>query len=141
MGAFRERAWGGRARLAYAYLGCMYKQVTGVPAPIKRHDRKPDPQLHQLALEKIVAAAGHGLATKASAYIFSSAAMRKLDARVVSREQVLVALAAAKGNKSHVAKALGISRQALYRVLSKVSDPSPRASSALSARGDNDGSD
>jgi len=125
MRASREggRALGDRARLAHAYLGRMYEQVSGVPAPIKRHhDHEPDPQLHQLALEKIVAAAGHGLATKASAYISSFAAMCKLDARMVSREQVLVALAAAKG-KSHGAKSLGISRQALYRVFSKVSDP------------------
>jgi hypothetical protein len=127
--------------LRHAYLQRMYEQVTGVPAPIKRPDHKPDPQLHQLAMEKIVAAAGHGLATKASAYISSFAAIRRIDAPVVSCEQALVALAAAKGNKSHAAKSLGISRQALYRVLSKVSDPSDDVSSGPEARDDNDDTD
>lgn len=127
--------------LRHAYLQRMYEQVTGVPAPIKRPDHKPDPQLHQLAMEKIVAAAGHGLATKASAYISSFAAIRRIDAPVVSCEQALVALAAAKGNKSHAAKSLGISRQALYRVLSKVSDPSDDVSSGPEARDDDDDTD
>jgi integrase len=106
--------------LRHAYLQRMYEQVTGVPAPIKRADHRPDPELHQLAMERIVAAAGHGLATKASAYISSFAAIRKADTPVVNYTQVLAALEKTKGNKSHAAKALGISRQALYRVLGKL---------------------
>jgi DNA-binding NtrC family response regulator len=39
---------------------------------------------------------------------------------VVNYTQVLAALEKTKGNKSHAAKALGISRQALYRVLGKL---------------------
>jgi transcriptional regulator of acetoin/glycerol metabolism len=37
-------------------------------------------------------------------------------------EEVRVALKAAEGNKSHAAKALGISRQALYRILGASAD-------------------
>jgi len=116
--------------LRHAYLQGMYERVTGVPAPIKRPDHRPDTELHQLAMERIVAAAGHGLATKASAYISSFAAIRKADTPVVSYAQVCEALEEAKGNKSHAAKALGISRQALYRVLGKLANAEGPVSTA-----------
>jgi DNA-binding phage protein len=108
--------------LRHAYLQRMYEQVTGVPAPIKCPDHSPNLELHQLAMERIVAAAGHGLATKASAYISSFAAIRKADTPVINYAQALAALEQAKGNKSRAEKAFGISRQALYRVLSKLTN-------------------
>jgi DNA-binding NtrC family response regulator len=40
---------------------------------------------------------------------------------------VLAALEQTKGNKSHAAKALGISRQALYRVLGKLAHANANA--------------
>jgi hypothetical protein len=114
--------------LRHAYLQRMYEQVTGVPAPIKRPDHRPNPELHQLAMERIVAAAGHGLATKASAYISSFAAIRKADTPVVNYAQALDA------------KALGVSRQALYRVLSKFANANANANAEGRVRnvGDND---
>ena len=120
--------------LRHAYLQRMYEQVTGVPAPIKRPDHRPNPELHQLAMERIVAAAGHGLATKASAYISSFAAIRKADTPVVNYAQALAALEQAKGNKSRAAKALGISRQALYRVLSKFANANANANAEPASR-------
>jgi hypothetical protein len=117
--------------LRHAYLQRMYEKVTGVPAPIKRPDHRPDPELHKLAMEQIVAAAGHGLATKASAYISSFAAIKKADTPVVDDAQVLEALLQAAGNKSQAAKALGISRQAVYRALAKKYQVDARADGDL----------
>ena len=124
--------------LRHAYLQRMYEQVTGVPAPIKRPDHRPNPELHQLAMERIVTAAGHGLATKASAYISSFAAIRKADTLVVNYAQALAALEQAKGNKSRAAKALGISREGLYRVLAKFANGEAEADGRVLTIGDND---
>jgi DNA-binding NtrC family response regulator len=87
-------------------------------------------------MERIVAAAGHGLATKASAYISSFAAIRKADTPVVSYAQVLAALEQSRGNKSNAAKALGISRQALYRVLGKFAHVEAEAEAEAEANAD-----
>ena len=124
--------------LRHAYLQRMYEQVTGVPAPIKRPDHRPNPELHQLAMERIVAAAGHGLATKASAYISSFAAIRKADTLVVNYAQALAALEQAKGNKSRAAKALGISREGLYRLLAKFANGEAETEGRVLTIGDND---
>jgi integrase len=105
--------------LRHAYLQRMYEQVTGVPAPIKRPDHRPDPELHQAAMQRLVEAAGHSLAAKATAYISTFATVERLSRRVVSPEEAITAVAAANGNKSGAAKSLNISRQALYRILAK----------------------
>jgi transcriptional regulator of acetoin/glycerol metabolism len=87
-------------------------------------------------MERIVAAAGHSLAMKASAYISSFAAIRKADTPVVNYAQALAALEQAKGNKSRAAKALGISREGLYRVLAKFANAN--AEGRVRNVGDND---
>src|ERR1700712_450191 len=51
--------------LRHAYLQKMYEDITGVPAPIKLPDHRPDPELHQRAMQQLVEAAGHSLAAKA----------------------------------------------------------------------------
>jgi integrase len=105
--------------LRHAYLQRMYEQITGVPAPIKRADHRPDPELHQKAMQQLVEAAGHSLAGKATAYISTFATAERLSRPVITPEQVIAALAAANGIKSEAAKSLKISRQALYRILAK----------------------
>jgi hypothetical protein len=105
--------------LRHAYLQRMYEAVTGVPAPIKRADRRPDPELHQAAMQRLVEAAGHSLAAKATAYISTYATVERLSRPVILPEQAIAALVAANGVKSDAAKNLKISRQALYRILAK----------------------
>lgn len=105
--------------LRHAYLQKMYEDITGVPAPIKLPDHRPDPELHQRAMQQLVEAAGHSLAAKATAYISTFATAERLSRPVVTFEQAIAALDAANGVKSEAAKSLKISRQALYRILAK----------------------
>jgi integrase len=105
--------------LRRAYLRTMYETMTGVPAPIKRPDHRPDPQLHQAAMQLVVEAAGHSLAAKATAYISTFAAMDRLARPVVSSGQAFAGVLKTGGIKSDAAKSLGISRPALYRLLAK----------------------
>jgi integrase len=111
--------------LRRAYLQRMNEQVTGAPAPIKR----PDPQLYQAAMQRLVEAAGHSLAAKAPAYISTFATVNRLSRPVVSADEAMAAVVAANGNKSAAAKGLKISRQALYLILAKC-DGRPPASAA-----------
>jgi len=103
--------------LRHAYLQRMYEEVTGVPTPIKRPDHRPDPVLHQAAMQRLVEAAGHSLAAKATAYVSTFATVERLSRPVVSPEEAIAAVFAASGNMSDAAKSLNISRQALYRIL------------------------
>jgi integrase len=107
--------------LRHEYLQRLYESIAGVPAPIKCSDRRPDPTIHNLAMKQVVEAAGHSLAEKATAYISTFATMERASKPVISSEQALAALEQAEGVKTDAAKALGVSRQALYRLLSKVS--------------------
>ena len=118
--------------LRHAYLQRMYEQITGVPAPIKRADHRPDPELHQRAMQQLVEAAGHSLAAKATAYISTFATAERLSRPVITPEQVIAALQDARGVKSEAAKSLNISRQAFYRLLAKCG-PSQFATTAVSA--------
>jgi integrase len=103
--------------LRHGYLQTLYEQATGVPAPIKRAGLRPDPQIHQEALQRVVEAAGHSRVTKANAYLSTFATQERLQKTLPTIDEVREALSAAAGNKSHAAKALGISRQSLYRIL------------------------
>ncbi|MGF6768530.1 integrase [Paraburkholderia sp. GAS199] len=103
--------------LRHEYLQTLYVETTGVPAPIKRADARPDPLLHEEALRRVVEAAGHSRRNKSSAYLSTFAMQDRMQKRLPTLDQAHSALATAGGNKSHAAKALGISRQALYRIL------------------------
>ncbi|CAE6831173.1 hypothetical protein R69746_06507 [Paraburkholderia aspalathi] len=106
--------------LRHGYLQTLYEQESGVPAPVKRAGVSPDPQMHQEAMRRVVEAAGHSRVTKANAYLSTFATQERLQKALPTLEAVRDALVAASGNKSHAAKALGISRQALYRILGAV---------------------
>ena len=106
--------------LRHEYLQTLYKETTGVDAPIKRAGDRPDPQLHEEAMRRVVEAAGHSRLTKAGAYLSTFAMQDRMQKKLLTVDEARIALTAAAGNKSHAAKALGISRQALYRILGAV---------------------
>jgi integrase len=103
--------------LRHEYLQTLYKETTGVEAPIKRAGERPDPQLHEEAMRRVVEAAGHSRLTKSGAYLSTFAMQDRMQRKLPTVDEARGALGAAAGNKSHAAKALGISRQALYRIL------------------------
>jgi integrase len=105
--------------LRHQYLQQMYEMLTGVAAPVKGTGEKADIKLHREAMKQVVEAAGHSRRDKANAYIasYNSAAHQKSAA--ITIEQALAAVEAAEGNKTAAAAALGISRQALYRILER----------------------
>jgi integrase len=107
--------------LRHQYLQQMYERLTGSPAPIKQTGARPDRETHLAGIQRVVEAAGHSRATKANAYLSTISMQETLarKTRVVGRVEADAALGAAKGNKSQAAKALGISRQALYRLLER----------------------
>jgi integrase len=106
--------------LRHGYLHALYERTAGTPAPIKRADERPDPLVHQEAMRRVVAAAGHSRVTKANAYLSTFAKQERLQKKLPTVVEAREALRIAGGNKSHAAKALGISRQALYRTLASV---------------------
>ncbi|KVS70139.1 integrase domain-containing protein [Burkholderia cepacia] len=109
--------------LRHEYLQSLYEQVAEVPAPIKGSPARPDPAAHEAAKRRVVEAAGHSRPSKANAYLSTFARQTELKKPLPTVAETKAALEAAAGNKSHAAAALGISRQALYRLLAS---PSPR---------------
>ncbi|ABO59971.1 integrase domain-containing protein [Burkholderia vietnamiensis] len=103
--------------LRHEYLQTLYEQVAAVPAPIKGSSARPDPAVHEDAKRRVVEAAGHSRPSKANAYLSTFARQTALKKALPSIDETMAALATAGGNKSHAAAALGISRQALYRLL------------------------
>jgi integrase len=103
--------------LRHQYLQELYERVAGTAAPIKRVGSRPDPAVHAEAMRRVVEAAGHSRVTKANAYLSTFARQERLAKPSPTVEQATAALEVAGGNKSHTAAALGISRQALYRLL------------------------
>ncbi|MBU6486230.1 MAG: integrase domain-containing protein [Burkholderiales bacterium] len=103
--------------LRHEYLQALYKKVSGAAAPIKGEGGRPDPELHAEAMRRVVAAAGHSRVTKANAYLSTFARQERAQKVLPTVDAVKAALTAAGGNKSHTAQALGISRQALYRII------------------------
>jgi integrase len=103
--------------LRHQYLQQMYERLSGVAAPIKRTEDRVDRETHLAAIQQVVEAAGHSRATKANAYLSTHRVIKAKALPKVTVEQASVALEKAAGNKSHAAAALGISRQALYRLI------------------------
>lgn len=103
--------------LRHQYLQEVYERVAGVAAPVKRQDGRPDPERHAQAIRRVVEAAGHSRVTKANAYLSTFAKQERLAKPNPTAGQARAALEAAGRNKTHAAAALGISRQALYRLL------------------------
>jgi integrase len=103
--------------LRHAYLQTLYERVSGVPAPVKGSDERPDVERHKEAMRQVVEVAGHSRRTKANAYLSTFAMQDRKKQNAVTADQVQAALERANGNKTHAAAALGISRQALYRAL------------------------
>ena len=103
--------------LRHQYLQELYEKTSGVPAPVKRAGTRPDSELHAEAMRRVVAAAGHSRVTKANAYLSTFARQQRLAKPSPTVDEAIKALEAAGGNKTHAAAALGISRQALYRLL------------------------
>ncbi|WP_027800306.1 integrase domain-containing protein [Paraburkholderia dilworthii] len=103
--------------LRHGFLQSLYARVAGVPSPVKRAGDRPDPNDHREAMRRVVEAAGHSRVTKANAYLSTFAKQDRLQKKLPSVDEVRSALVNADGNKSHAAAALGISRQALYRIL------------------------
>ncbi|MGY6123661.1 integrase domain-containing protein (plasmid) [Paraburkholderia strydomiana] len=103
--------------LRHGFLQSLYERVAGVPSPVKRAGDRPDVTHHREALRRVVEAAGHSRVTKANAYLSTFAKQDRLQKKLPSVDEVRSALVNNGGNKSHAAAALGISRQALYRIL------------------------
>lgn len=103
--------------LRHEYLQTLYEQVAEVPAPIKGSSSRPDPAAHDEAKRRVVEAAGHSRVSKANAYLSTFTRQAELKNALPTVDEAKVALEAASGNKTHAAGALGISRQALYRIL------------------------
>ncbi len=103
--------------LRHEYLQTLYEEVAEVPAPIKGSAARPDPAAHAEAKRRVVVAAGHSRPSKANAYLSTFARQAELKKALPTVAETKAALEAASGNKSHAAAALGISRQALYRLL------------------------
>ncbi|WP_333997520.1 helix-turn-helix domain-containing protein [Burkholderia gladioli] len=113
--------------LRHEFLQTLYEEVAEVPAPIKGSAARPDPAAHAEAKRRVVVAAGHSRPSKANAYLSTFARQAELKKALPTVGETKAALEAAGGNKSHAAAALGISRQALYRLLGSASS---RGSSA-----------
>lgn len=103
--------------LRHEYLQTLYEQVAEVPAPIKGSSSRPDPDAHEDAKRRVVEAAGHSRVSKANAYLSTFTRQAELKNALPTVDEAKAALEAASGNKTHAAGALGISRQALYRIL------------------------
>jgi len=105
--------------LRHEYLQNLYARATGEHPPIKRGAKLVEAKVHEAGQRIVVEAAGHSRVTKSNAYLSTFATQQRIFRPTVTPEQAVRALADAKGNKSHAAVALSISRRALYRLLDR----------------------
>lgn len=108
--------------LRHQFLQTMYERLTGVSAPIKKAEGRVDRATHKEAMQRVVEAAGHSRATKANAYLSTYTAQQRKKSSAITRAQAKQAVLDARGIKSYAAATLGISRQALYRLLEDEAD-------------------
>jgi integrase len=109
--------------LRHQYLQELYARESGQPAAIKDGGEILDRDAHAVAMRRVVEAAGHSRATKANAYLSTVTAQRASKRPVVTIALALQTVAECDGVVSRAAVQLGISRQALYRLLHKAEKP------------------
>ncbi|HVI89351.1 MAG TPA: integrase domain-containing protein [Dongiaceae bacterium] len=103
--------------LRHQYLQELYARVSGQPAAIKGAGEVRDVAAHHEAMRKVVEAAGHSRATKANAYLSTYSTQMSSKRREPTLAEVKAAIVACDGNRAAAARALGISRAKLYRLL------------------------
>jgi DNA-binding NtrC family response regulator len=108
--------------LRHQYFHQMYERNAGQAAAIKGGGKVIDRQRHEEAMRKIVEAAGHSRQTKANAYLSTYSVQAAASRSVVTPEMAARAVKDADGVKAKAAQALGITRQALYRLLARLPD-------------------
>ncbi|GAB7546910.1 integrase domain-containing protein [Cupriavidus sp. 8B] len=106
--------------LRHQYFHQMYERTAGQAAAIKGGGKVIDRARHEEAMRKIVAAAGHSRQTKANAYLSTYSVQAAASRPVATPEMAAQAVADAGGVKAKAAQALGITRQALYRLLARL---------------------
>jgi len=105
--------------LRHQFLQQMYHRHCGEPAAVKGGGKVKDAAAHREAMRKVVEAAGHSRATKANAYLSTYSTQCAQGSPEPTVADIEAAIAQKGGNKAAAAKALGISRAKLYRVLEK----------------------
>lgn len=106
--------------LRHQYFHQMYERMAGQAAAIKGGGKVLDRQRHEEAMRKIVEAAGHSRQTKANAYLSTYSVQAAASRPAVTPERAAKAVKDAEGVKAKAAQALGITRQALYRLLARL---------------------
>jgi integrase len=105
--------------LRHQFLQQMYETLAGAPAPIKQQRESASAKLHREARQRVVQAAGHSDVSKSNAYLTMRNAATVRVSRELTPEAAKRAIVEARGVKSQAAANLGISRQALYRLLER----------------------
>lgn len=106
--------------LRHQYFHQMYERMAGQAAAIKGGGKIVNRERHEEAMRKIVEAAGHSRQTKANAYLSTYSVQAAAARPTLTPEAASQAVMDADGVKAKAAQALGITRQALYRLLARL---------------------